>query len=353
MKFFRGEYIFILLLAVACTHSNKATKNPVNADAIQPVVVTEKVRFDSDDPAIWIHPSDKSKSLIVGTDKDSKGALFVFDLQGKIVNRVDGLQRPNNVDIAYGFILNGKPVDFAVTTERETNKLRFFSLPDMKAIDGGGIEIFTGEKDRLPMGVSIYTNPADKTIYVIAGRKSGPADGYLWQYKLIDDNGKLAMHLVRKFGRYSGKKEIESIAVDNELGYVYYSDEQFGIRKYYADPLKGNEELSVFGQGEFKEDNEGISIYKFDNGAGYILVSDQSANRFNIYAREGANDNPHKHSRIASVPVSTDQSDGSEITSVSLPNFAGGLFVAMSTDRTFHYYRWSDIAKRAGLKIKE
>lgn len=353
MKFFRTESLFILFLAVACTNSSKTTKRQVDADAIKPTVVTEKVRFDSDDPAIWIHPSDKSKSLIVGTDKDSKGALFVFDLQGKIVNRVDGLQRPNNVDIAYGLLLNGKPVDFAVTTERETNKLRFFSLPDMQPIDGGGIEVFTGEKDRLPMGVSIYTNPTDKAIYVIAGRKSGPADGYLWQYKLIDDKGKVAMQLVRKFGRYSGKKEIESIAVDNESGYVYYSDEQFGIRKYYADPLKGNEELSVFGQGEFKEDNEGISIYKFDNGTGYILVSDQSANRFNVYPREGTNGNPHQHSRIASIPVSTDQSDGSDVTSISLPGFAGGLFVGMSTDRTFQYYRWSDIAKKAGLKINE
>ncbi len=63
--------------------------------------------------------------------------------------------------------------------------------------------------------------------------------------------------LIRKFGRFSGKKEIESIAVDNELGYVYYSDEQFGIRKYYADPEKGDNEVAVFGQGDYKEDNEG------------------------------------------------------------------------------------------------
>ncbi len=44
--------------------------------------------------------------------------------------------------------------------------------------------------------------------------------------------------LVRKFGLFSGKKEIESIAVDDALGYVYYSDEGYGVRKYYADPSK-------------------------------------------------------------------------------------------------------------------
>jgi myo-inositol-hexaphosphate 3-phosphohydrolase len=50
-----------------------------------------------------------------------------------------------------------------------------------------------------------------------------------------------------------------------------------------AEPEKGSYESAVFGQGECKEDSEGISIYKFDNGTGYILVSDQSANCFNIY----------------------------------------------------------------------
>ena len=43
--------------------------------------------------------------------------------------------------------------------------------------------------------------------------------------------------------------------------------------------------------------------------------------------------------------VSTNQSDGSDVTNVALNEmFPGGLFVAMSDDMTFHYYNWSDIA---------
>ena len=90
------------------------------------------------------------------------------------------------------------------------------------------------------MGIALYTDPKGN-IYAITGRKTGPKGGtYLWQY-LLSDSGKgfVEAKLVRKFGNYSGKKEIESIAVDNENGYVYYSDEQFGVRKYYADPAKG------------------------------------------------------------------------------------------------------------------
>ena len=184
------------------------------------------------DPAIWINPEDPSKSLIIGTDKDSDGALYVFDLNGKIIEEktVRNLKRPNNVDIEYGLLLNGKPVDIAVATERENNKIRIYSLPDMKEIDNGGIEVFAGEKFQAPMGISLYKRPSDSAIFAIVSRKEGPMEGYLFQYLLKDDGkGNVTGTLVRKFGAYSGKKEIESIAVDDQLGYVYYSDEQYGV----------------------------------------------------------------------------------------------------------------------------
>lgn len=354
----RSYGILALILLSSCKNQT-AENNNSSSDtlALRPTIVTDTVFDDSDDPAIWINKNNPANSLIIGTDKHKdNGGLYVFDLNGKIVTEksVTGLKRMNNVDIAYGLMLNGQPTDIVVATERDKNSIRIFSIPDMKPLDEGGIEVFTKDSLRSPMGIALYTRPSDNTIFAIVGRKSGSTDSYLEQYQLSDNGkGKLKASLVRAFGKFSGKKEIESIAVDNELGYVYYSDEQFGIRKYYADPEKGNEELAVFGQGEYLEDNEGISIYTFPDGTGYILVSDQSANKFNIYPREGAKGNPHKHERISSILVSTNQSDGSEVTSFSLPGFKGGLFVAMSTDKTFQYYSWSEIAKKAGLRIKE
>jgi 3-phytase len=353
-------YKFCVAIAVvasffSCKQSAKLVALATDSVAIKPLVVTDTVYEDSDDPAIWINQKNLSQSIIIGTDKHkTNGGLYVFGLDGKIDRQrsVTGLLRMNNVDVAYGLLVNGKSTDITVATERDRNCIRIFSLPDMQPVDNGGVEVFAGETERLPMGIALYTRPSDKAIFAIVGRKSGPLQGYLAQY-LLKDNGKgqVIGEFVRSFGQYSGKKEIESIAVDNELGYVYYSDEQTGIRKYYADPAKGNEELALFGQGQFKDDNEGISIYKFSDGTGYILVSDQAANRFNIYSREGAANKPHQHHLLTTVPVSTDQSDGSDVTSVSLPGFEGGLFAAMSTDKTFQFYSWKQIADKAGLRI--
>jgi len=323
----------------------------IATDAIKPVIVTEQVAFDTDDPAIWINKKDTANSLIIGTDKATNGGLYLFNLQGKIVNKVTGLQRPNNVDIAYNVLLNGQRVDIALTTEREGDKVRIFTLPDLKSVDNGGIEVFAGETERGPMGIAVYTRPADSTVFVIVGRKSGPADGYLWQYQLSDSAGSLSMNVVRKFGKYSGKKEIESIAVDNKLGYIYYSDEQTGVHKYYADPaLNNNTELALFGTTGFVSDHEGISIYQQTDSTGYILVSNQQANTFMIFPREGTKESVNNHPLLAQVPVSTLESDGSEVTSISLPQFPEGLFVAMSNGKVFHFYDWRDIARKAGLK---
>lgn len=342
-------------LLVACTPQEKAveaTNDSTFINVIKPVYVTDSVLYDTDDPAVWINYESPGESLILGTDKDEDGALYVFDLKGKEIKdkTIRGLKRPNNVDVEYGLLLNDTATDIAVVAERFTGKLRMYSLPDMRPVDNGGIPVYedeTGPEYRDLMGIAVYKRPSDGAVFAIAGRKNGPTDGtYLWQYLLEDDGaGMVKATLVRKFGKFSGKKEIESIAVDDELGYVYYSDEQSGMRKYYADPDKGNEELAFISAEGYTDDNEGISIYDAGSGRGYILVSDQAANKFRIYVREGTETNPHDHALVKVVDVSTVSSDGSETVNYPLgPDFPNGFFVAMTEGKTFHIYRWEDIA---------
>ena len=328
-----------------------------NSAVVSPVYVTEQVRFDTDDPAIWINPTDPAKSLIIGTDKDENGALYVFDLQGKIVKDkvVDSLQRPNNTDLAYGLAVGDTAIDIAVVAERFTHKVRIYRLPDMLPIDNGGIDAFvgeTGEEFRDLMGIACYKNPNNGKVYVISGRKNGPTDGtYLWQYELTASSPEsVNATVVRKFGKYSGKKEIEAIAVDNELGYVYYCDENVGVRKYYANPEMGDQELALFGSGDFEDDNEGIAIYKTEGGTGLIFISDQQKGRLAVYPREGSVENKNHHELIGYVAFQAMETDGIEIYSSRLnQDFPQGILVAMSEGKTFHLYSMKDLLEALGM----
>lgn len=305
---------------------------------IAPDVISEQTLNDTDDPAIWINKKDPSKSIVFGTDKETNGAIYAFDLEGKIIKdkTIKNIKRPNNIDLEYGFSLNDSTkVDFIVFTEREKQQIRFFSVPDMKPIDNGGFLVFADEESaqfRFPMGVAIYKSMKTNDYYVIVGRKEGPKEGYLNQYKLTVRNSIVKPTLVRKFGKFSGKKEIEAIAVDSEKGFIYYSDEMHGIRKYYAEPSKGNKEIACFGSDKFKRDIEGIAIAKTNQENGIIIVSDQQQGTFNLFDR-------NTNTFIKTVNLSTFQTDGCEVVTTALNDvFSSGLFVAMNDDKNFYFY---------------
>jgi 3-phytase len=332
---------------------------------IKPAGMTEQVADDPDDPAIWVHPSDPARSLIIGTNKVMApgGALVVFGLDGKIRQRVANLDRPNNVDIEYGLSLSGKDTDIAVAAERLKGQLRVFRIE----ADGSGIRDVTsmgntavfswrsGEQ-AAPMGIALFRRPRDGAIFAIVAPKHGPREGYLGQYRLSDDGqGRVKATFVRYFGRFGGSGEIEAVAVDDALGYVYYADEGDGIHKYYADPDHPDaaKELAHFGRTGYRADREGIGIYTRADGTGYIVSTDQIAgsSEYHLYKREGEPGNPHDHAKeVRIVRGGADSTDGLEVTSRPLgPLFPSGLMVAMnSSGRNFLLYRWEDVMPAAG-----
>lgn len=340
-----GIAICSLTAILAC---NDKPEEPALVNVF-PVMKTEQTPNDTDDPAIWYNKKNPEKSLILGTDKgDSTGGIFVFNLDGNMESSksIRNLKRPNNIDVEYGFNFGGKPTDIAVFTERGTDCIRVISLPDCQFIDNGGIPVFADDSLRAPMGIGLYKD-RNNDVYAFVSRKTGPPEGYIYQYKLTDGGGSVIGTKVRALGKYSGKKEIEAVAVDDEKGYLYYSDETVGVRKYHADVENGNAELALFATNGITSDHEGLSIYKRKNGTGFIILSDQQANKFWVFTREGSKGNANDHQLVRIVTAQTTESDGSDILNMPLnDNFPHGIFVAMSSDRTFQFYKADDIVGR-------
>ena len=345
---FQGKAL--LILAAAALFPGAAAKID-----LQPVVATDPVGKDADDPAIWVHPTDPDRSLVLGTDKSDapNGALYLFGLDGRVRVKVGGLDRPNNVDVEYGLTVAGQRIDIAVLTERNRKQLRVFRIgPDGSGLSdissAGGLPVFAGQQGEraAPMGIALYRRASDGAIFAIVSRKAGPLDGHLWQYRLEGDaTGKVKATGVREFGRFSGKGQIEAIAVDDALGYVYYADEGFGIRKWHADPdhPDASRELAHFGREGFQSDREGIAIYARPDGTGYIVCTDQLSgnSEYRLYRREGKPGSPHDHSDVVAVfRGGADSTDGIDVTSSAVGSrFPKGMLVAMnSSARNFLIY---------------
>ena len=328
---------------------------------VEPFKATTPLPRDPDDPAVWVNRADPAQSLIFATMKVAKpdGALAVFGVDGSLRQLMPGPDRPNNVDVEYGLPLNNTPTDIVVLTERLGRRLRAYAITNggktVRDVSSGNLPVLTGAPgdQGAPMGIGLYRRPKDGAIFAIIAPKAGPVNGYLWQYRLEDDGtGHVKATAVRRFGAFSGKREIEAVAVDDELGYVYYADEQTGIHKWYADPDApgADRELALFGTSGYQRDREGIGIYTMPRGRGYIVVVDQipGGSIFHFYRREGEPGRPHDHSReLAMVNGGADETDGIEVTSEALgSDYPDGLLVAMnSSSRNFLFYRWRDIGR--------
>jgi 3-phytase len=340
-----------------------ATTAAPAATAVKALRATEPLPQDVDDPAVWINRTDPSKSLVLGTMKVASpdGALAVYGLDGKVRQLLKGPNRPNNVDVEYGLDIDASPTDIAVVTERLGRRLRAYAI----AADGSGLrDISSGQMPILagaagdegaPMGVGLYRRPKDGAVFAIVSPKTGPKNDYLWQYRLADDGtGRIKATFVRRFGTFSGLGEIEAVAVDDELGFVYYADEGAGIHKWHADPdaAGADKELALFATTGYQQDREGLGIYALGDGKGYIVSVDQLQGEsiFHIYRREGESGKPHDHSaELFRFQGGADGTDGLDVTSGALgPEFPDGMVIAMnSASRNFLMFPWRDIAAAA------
>jgi 3-phytase len=364
----------VLPSAAGCRQSGAAPDEDSKAPPPAPSLLSKAVEIeaaystaalanDPDDPAIWVHPTDASRSLIIGTMKvpAPAGAIVVFQLDGQITQMISGIDRPNNVDVEYGFRVGGRSIDIAVATERLKRQLRLFRIDADRGqlVDLGGIPILENEQGEAgaPMGIGLYRRAKDDAVFAIVAPKTGPRGGYLWQYRLLDSGGgRIGATFVRRFGSFSAtsvrpENEIEAVAVDDQLGYVYYADEADGIHKWHADPdhPEAARELAHFGRTGFRGDREGIAIYALADGTGYIVCTDQldQDSEYHVYAREGTRGNAHDHSReITVLRGGADATDGLEISARALgPGLPNGVMIAMnSAPKNFLLFRWQDVA---------
>ena len=123
------NYPFITLLLVISFISFQCEKMPTTIPvngSVSAVFETEPVGDSddtADDPCVWVHPSDPSLSVIIGTDKhENSPGLRVYDLDGTQID-VTSNEKANNVDIRYGMNLGGKKLDIITTGLRVSNTL--------------------------------------------------------------------------------------------------------------------------------------------------------------------------------------------------------------------------------------
>lgn len=306
--------------------------------AIAATVETEPVAGAgdaADDPAIWVHPTDPAKSVLLGTDKSVGGGIYVYDLAGKILQFTE-IGEVNNVDLRQGFELGGKEVTLVTGVNRTNNTLVIYALDT----DTRGLtNVAAREVTVTPGGYGscMYKNAEGNTFAFVDSTA-----GIIEQYRLFADGDKVDAEVVRTLCVPS---QPEACVADDELGSLFVGEEAIGIWKFPADidgaatgetvpECDGAEAGALIDDttdGHLTADVEGLAIAVTGPGEGYLFASSQGADEFVVYDRKA----PHAHVLTFNVWGGGDAcidgvegSDGIDVTGAALGDaFPHGLFV--------------------------
>ncbi|MFE7872608.1 phytase [Micromonospora humida] len=346
---------------------------------------------DADDPAIWVHPTDRAGSLVIVTAKN--GGLRVYDLRARERQAVatppapgpdDEAGRFNNVDLVSGFRLAGRPVDLAVVTDRGRDQLRFYRIDPVsrRLVDVTAPEPpFAFSRDqadvntqRTAYGLGTFTD-RDGAAYAVVSRRSTPEVGV---FRLVERAGKVSYRPVGRlvlpstFTLPDGSAwspctdpgdgpQVEGTVVDPATGVVYLAQEKVGLWRTrlvggrfvgVPRPVERVREYGVpavfdpavddcvtdhtadpgFG-GRIAQDVEGLTILPTGRYAGTLVVSSQGDDTFFTYDR--VSNRPT--GRFAVVDGRVDgvqECDGAAVTATPLPGFPGGLLVVQDGRNT-------------------
>jgi len=160
-----------------------------------PTVETEQSSMpgdNADDIAIWIHPSEIEKSLIIGTNK--KSGIALYDLDGRLLQfREDG--ELNNVDVRYGFTIDGQKFDIITATNRTDNSIAIYTIDasTLTLRDISARKIYSNLEE--VYGLCMYHDRKEDNFYCFVNSK----DGSVEEWQLFSNDQLVDATLVRQF----------------------------------------------------------------------------------------------------------------------------------------------------------
>jgi 3-phytase len=338
----------------ATTFADPRAAVAATARTVTPVVETVPVTTwgdAADDPAIWVNPREPAKSAVIGTDKNL--GLYVYDLDGKLLQTLaDG--RMNNVDLRDGFVVDGKPRVLVAASNRTDKSIALYFLdPATRRLDRAGDPVPTGFGD--PYGLCMYAGATGHYVFVNNG-----GDGLFRQWRITASNGQAVAQQVREF---SVGSQAEGCVADDETGALYVAEEGGGFFRYSAAADGGAERREidrVDGANGLKADIEGVSLWAGKDGKGYLVLSNQGADNYAVYRREGENAFVGLFHIGADADRGIDgasETDGLDVTSAPLgAKFPDGLLVVQDgrnlsprETQNFKFVSWRDIAQALGF----
>ena len=270
----------------------------------------------ADDPALIINTKNPRKSIILGTDK--KAGIYLYDLEGTKL-AFSAMGEINNIDVR-----QTNDEIFIAASNRSLRSIEFWAFDQNTFFAKNALysNIFASASRS-------YSIPTNIDVYGICiGMIAGTPVAFVTE----DRGPRVELWTLENqmlVGTFSNGGESEGCVFDDENQTVFISEEEVnGVLKAYdlnqeypfAEPI-----IVDSREGNIGGDPEGLAIYKTSDLEGYILLSSQGDNKYNVYNRQ----KPYQFISSFTVDDSPSGIDGTSHTdgiSVSSYNLGGKFY---------------------------
>jgi len=231
----------------------------------------------ADDPEIWVDPTDPTRAVILGTDKQA--GLYVYDLSGQALSFIpDG--RLNNVDLRGGFPTPwGERVLVAASDRGRMGAALYLMHPQtFELTPWGVIPLDLSE----PYGLCVGRRGDDFLIFI------NSTDGQVRQ--VVVRAGADGAVEARGERRFSVPTQPEGCVVDDARGRLYLGEEAAGIWRFNtaASGDAGGQLIETAPSDRLAPDVEGLTLLHEPDGASWLIASSQGDSAFAVYRADGA-----------------------------------------------------------------
>lgn len=323
--------------------------------SVTPDVETRMIRAMSeddaaDDPAIWVHPTDRGKSLVFGSNK--KGGLAAYDLSGTEVAYYP-IGNINNVDVLYDFPMNDRTMTVLGCTNRSSQGINLFAVnPTDGSLKNIATDSLLVDKNLIDdiYGFCFAFDKTHQKHYAIINGKNG----LLQQFEMQRRESGIDLQLARSVQFDS---QTEGMVADNDSGFFYVGEEAKGIWKLPILPKKGTQKTFLKMSGEdnpnITYDIEGLTIYKKD-GTGFLIASSQGNFSYAVFDLKGDNHYVNSFKILDQQNIDgVEETDGLDVVADSLSvEFPNGLLVlqdgfnfknGQQVPQNFKYVDWGKV----------
>ncbi|WP_293676334.1 phytase [uncultured Phenylobacterium sp.] len=320
---------------------------PVPAAAETPSVGT-LARDAADDPEIWVDPTNRSRGVILGTDKQA--GLYVYDLAGRLLQYLAG-GKPNNVDLRDGFPTPaGERVLVAASDRGRPGAGAALFLLDpatLKLSLWGAVPVDLAE----PYGLCLARR-GEAFLMIVNG-----TDGQVRQLRVaVGADGKPQLTEERRFAVAT---QPEGCVADDSAGRLYLGEEGRGVWRFDlgTGPAAGRL-IAEAPSAMLKPDVEGLTLLR-EGTVTYLIASSQGDSAFAVWNVEGAE--PHYRGRFSVMAAggvdAVTGTDGVAAMGGAVGAYREGLVVvqddvdqgATGGRQNFKLVDWREVRRALGL----